>query len=113
VPHSATLGRDGIIQLQRRLATLGLDPGAADGAPGQRTLATIRAAQYALGQTPDGEPSEALLTRLGQQPVPEAADLARGLAAQAPAALAERNPQEAVRVLEAALRLAPEMAPYG
>jgi hypothetical protein len=57
VPHSATLGRDGIIQLQRRLATLGLDPGAADGAPGQRTLATIRAAQYALGQTPDGEPA--------------------------------------------------------
>jgi peptidoglycan hydrolase-like protein with peptidoglycan-binding domain len=108
VPTSAApLSRDAIVQLQRRLAALGLDPGPADGAPGPRTFAAIRAAQYALGQTPDGEPSEALLARLGQQPVPEAPDLARGLAAQSPAALAERNPAEAVRVLEAAVRLAP------
>ena len=107
VPNAAPLGRDGIAALQRRLATLGLDPGPADGVPGNRTEAAIRAAQYALGQASDGEPSEALLTRLGLQPVPEAADLARWLAAQAPAALAERNPGEAVRVLDAAVRLAP------
>ncbi|MBR0656958.1 caspase family protein [Plastoroseomonas arctica] len=107
VPSGGPLGREAIIQLQRRLASLGLDPGPADGTPGQRTLAAIRAAQYALGLTVDGEASDALVTRLGQQPVPEAPDLARGLAAQAPAALQERNPAEAVRVLEAAVRLAP------
>lgn len=110
-PAPTPLWRDGIQQLQRGLAGLGLDPGPADGAMGPRTAAAIRAFQAAAGLPVDGEATEPVLQRLRDGPAPGAAELARGLAVQAPGLLEARNPAEAVRVLEVGTRLAPQDAP--
>lgn len=51
--------------LQRRLTAAGFDTGGADGVIGQRTRDAIAAYQRAAGLPVDGEPSLALLARLG------------------------------------------------
>lgn len=52
------------MDLQRRLAALGFDPGAPDGILGSRTRVAIRAFQMAHGLPADGHPSHGLLERL-------------------------------------------------
>lgn len=51
--------------LQRALARRGYDPGPADGVPGDRTEAAVRAFQRANGLSVTGRPSRALLGHLG------------------------------------------------
>ncbi len=70
------LSREQMETLQLYLDALGYAPGPADGVPGSRTRAAIRAFQMAVGLPPDGYPSMALLERLEStvlqqaQPVP-------------------------------------------
>jgi membrane-bound lytic murein transglycosylase B len=66
------LTREQLETLQKHLATLGYDPGPADGVPGTRTRNAIRAFQSAAGLPADGHPSLDLLERLhGALPAPE------------------------------------------
>ena len=58
------LSRDQAAELQRRLNALGYDAGVADGIPGSRTRAAVRAYQRAAGLPEDGYPSVSLLERL-------------------------------------------------
>lgn len=58
------LSREQMETLQLHLAALGYDPGPADGVPGARTRAAIRAFQMAAGLPADGYPSVSLLERL-------------------------------------------------
>lgn len=58
------LNREQAVQIQRALAALGYDPGAADGVPGSRTRAAIRTFQADQGLPADGHPSVDLLERL-------------------------------------------------
>jgi membrane-bound lytic murein transglycosylase B len=58
------LSRDEIEELQQILNRLGFDAGSADGVPGARTRAAIRAFQKAFALPPDGYPAPALLQRL-------------------------------------------------
>jgi uncharacterized caspase-like protein/peptidoglycan hydrolase-like protein with peptidoglycan-binding domain len=107
----AALDRDGIQQLQRGLAGLGLDPGPADGAIGPRTTAAIRVFQLAVALPADGEATDQVLQRLRGGPAPTPAELSQGLAAQATALQGDRAMQaEVVRLLDAATRLAPRDA---
>ena len=53
------------MQLQERLTRAGYDAGTADGVLGNKTAAAIRAYQQANGLAVTGEPSRALLQRLG------------------------------------------------
>ena len=53
------------MQLQERLTRAGYDAGTADGVLGNKTAAAIRAYQQANGLPVTGEPSRALLQRLG------------------------------------------------
>ncbi|MFT8243676.1 caspase family protein [Roseomonas sp. BN140053] len=102
---------DAVLAAQRALERLGLDPGLADGEAGPRTQAAIRAFQVAAGLPPDGDASPALLARLRDGPQPPAAELSRALLAAGNAAREARDLPEAVRLLEAALRLAPNNGP--
>lgn len=52
------------VDLQRRLALAGFDPGGADGKIGPKTFAAVQAFQMAEGLRPDGYASPALLRRL-------------------------------------------------
>ncbi|MCB1339828.1 MAG: lytic murein transglycosylase [Pseudooceanicola sp.] len=52
-------------QLQLRLTAKGFDTGGSDGVIGSKTEAAIRAYQRSIGQAETGEPSMALLRRLG------------------------------------------------
>lgn len=63
-PEPYTPDRETIIQVQRRLAELGYDPGPADGAPGQRTRRAIRNYQVREGLTVDGRISRELVESL-------------------------------------------------
>ena len=56
--------RNTVRQAQAHLATLGYDPGPADGVPGKRTFAAVRRFQKNLGMAPTGQISAALLRRL-------------------------------------------------
>ncbi len=58
--RQARSSRAGVAAVQRALARLGYDPGPADGVPGPRTRAAVRAFQAAAGLPVDGRPSEAL-----------------------------------------------------
>lgn len=64
------LSREQMETMQKSLAALGYDPGPADGVPGGRTRAAIRAFQAATGLPADGYPSVPLFERL-QGAVPE------------------------------------------
>jgi len=58
------LSRSERIEMQQRLAALGLDPGSADGIIGSNTRKAIRAYQQSQGWPADGYPSHQLLQRL-------------------------------------------------
>ncbi len=58
------LTRELALELQRRLNELGFDTGAADGIPGSRTRAAVRAYQKTAGLPVDGYPSLPLLEHL-------------------------------------------------
>ncbi|NTV96612.1 MAG: lytic murein transglycosylase, partial [Thiobacillus sp.] len=65
------LSREQLETMQKCLAALGYDPGPADGVPGSRTRAAIRAFQASVGLPADGYPSVPLLERLqATQPPP-------------------------------------------
>ncbi len=64
--------------IQRRLSTLGYEPGPADGVAGKRTAGAIRAFQQGAGLTVDGRPSQRLLTRLEASKVPAGQNPAAG-----------------------------------
>ncbi|WP_207479693.1 peptidoglycan-binding domain-containing protein [Arenibaculum pallidiluteum] len=70
------LDREGIREIQRRLRERGFDAGTPDGFAGPRTRAAIEAFERASGLPVTGEPSAALLRRLGS--VPEAAPVRNG-----------------------------------
>ncbi|MGA1859994.1 lytic murein transglycosylase [Azospirillum sp. 11R-A] len=61
------LSRDERIDLQQRLASLGLEPGAADGIVGANTRNAVRRFQASVGEIPDGFATKALLERLRQR----------------------------------------------
>ncbi|PWC98473.1 lytic murein transglycosylase [Azospirillum sp. TSO5] len=61
------LSRDERIDLQQRLAALGMDPGAADGIVGANTRNAVRRFQASVGEIPDGFATKALLERLRQR----------------------------------------------
>ncbi|PWC83832.1 murein transglycosylase [Azospirillum sp. TSH100] len=55
------------VDLQQRLASLGLEPGAADGIVGANTRNAVRRFQASVGEIPDGFATKALLERLRQR----------------------------------------------
>ncbi|MFS2010473.1 lytic murein transglycosylase [Azospirillum sp. CT11-132] len=61
------LSRDERIDLQQRLAALGMEPGAADGIVGANTRNAVRRFQASVGEIPDGFATKALLERLRQR----------------------------------------------
>ncbi|WP_280109874.1 peptidoglycan-binding protein [Azospirillum sp. B506] len=61
------LSKDERIDLQQRLASLGLEPGAADGIVGANTRNAVRRFQTSVGEIPDGFATKALLDRLRQR----------------------------------------------
>lgn len=61
------LSRDERIDLQQRLASLGMEPGAADGIVGANTRNAVRRFQASIGEIPDGFATKALLERLRQR----------------------------------------------
>ncbi|MFN7267541.1 MAG: lytic murein transglycosylase [Cereibacter sp.] len=58
------LSFDERVELQRRLAAAGFDPGAADGRIGPNTIAAVRAFQRSIGAVPDGYASLGVLQKL-------------------------------------------------
>lgn len=70
-------------EIQQRLATLGYDPGPADGVMGRRTREAIRAFQKQQGLSEDGKPSNGLLASL-RKTDPPAASASQGAAPAAP-----------------------------
>lgn len=61
------LSRDERIDLQQRLAGLGLEPGTADGIVGANTRNAVRRFQASIGEIPDGFATKGLLERLRQR----------------------------------------------
>lgn len=90
------LSRQQIVELQRQLDALGFEPGEADGIPGGRTRAAIKAFQRQAGLPVDGYASPELIARV------EAQARSRGLisAAQAPLASDSANAPTPVPRLE-------------
>ena len=58
------LSLDERVELQRRLAAAGFDPGVADGKIGPNTIAAVRAFQRSIGAVPDGYASLGVLQKL-------------------------------------------------
>jgi lytic murein transglycosylase len=63
-PDRFGLTKDDRILLQERLTARGFDTGGADGVIGPKSRAAVAAYQASLGQTPTGDPSQALLQSL-------------------------------------------------
>ncbi|PWC39998.1 murein transglycosylase [Azospirillum sp. TSO35-2] len=61
------LSKDERIDLQQRLAALGLEPGSADGIVGANTRNAVRRFQGSIGEIPDGFATKGLLERLRQR----------------------------------------------
>ncbi len=61
------LSRDERLELQQRLAALGMEPGTPDGIVGANTRNAVRRFQKAIGAVPDGFATRTLLERLRQQ----------------------------------------------
>lgn len=61
------LSRDERIDLQQRLAALGMEPGTADGIVGANTRNAVRRFQASIGEIPDGFATKGLLERLRQR----------------------------------------------
>ncbi len=66
----AALSRAERIELQQRLAALGLNPGTADSLIGQTTRGAIRGFQKSINEIPDGFATKRLLDRLREQAPP-------------------------------------------
>ncbi|WP_299727452.1 lytic murein transglycosylase [uncultured Tateyamaria sp.] len=64
-PDRYGLTKDDRVALQQRLTAAGFDTGGADGVLGPKSQAAISAYQTSIGQEATGEPSVALLRRLG------------------------------------------------
>ncbi len=64
--QEAALSKDERVELQQRLATLGMDPGTADGIVGANTRNAVRRFQASIGAIPDGFATKSLLERLRQ-----------------------------------------------
>lgn len=79
------LSRQQIVELQRQLDALGFEPGEADGIPGGRTRAAIKAFQRQAGLPVDGYASPELLARV------EAQARSRGLLSAAHAPFASES----------------------
>ncbi|MCA3506478.1 MAG: lytic murein transglycosylase [Rhodobacter sp.] len=62
--QNRVLSFDERVELQRRLAAAGFDPGAADGRIGPNTIAAVRAFQRSIGAVPDGYASLGVLQKL-------------------------------------------------
>jgi len=62
--QNRVLSFDERVELQRRLAAAGFDPGAADGRIGPNTIAAVRAFQRSIGAVPDGYASLEILQKL-------------------------------------------------
>jgi len=72
--HEQALSKDERMELQQRLAAMGMDPGTADGIVGANTRNAVRRFQKSIGTVPDGFATKSLLERLRQAsgPVPVA-----------------------------------------
>jgi len=64
--HELPLSKDERIELQQRLATMGFEPGTADGIVGANTRNAVRRFQKSIGVAPDGFATKGLLERLRQ-----------------------------------------------
>ena len=64
--HEPALSKDERMELQQRLATLGFEPGTADGIVGANTRNAVRRFQKSIGAVPDGFATKTLLERLRQ-----------------------------------------------
>lgn len=62
--NELALSRDERMELQQRLAALGMDPGAQDGIVGANTRTAVRRFQQSIGAVPDGFATKSLLERL-------------------------------------------------
>ncbi len=62
--HLRPLTRAEVQEIQERLLLLGYDPGVPDGAMGPRTRSAVQSFQGAIGATPDGQPTPAVLEEL-------------------------------------------------
>jgi peptidoglycan hydrolase-like protein with peptidoglycan-binding domain len=108
VPQSPSdqVGPTQIAEAQRLLASMGLSPGAANGKMSPRTQEMVRAFQSIMGLPPTGELTMTLLETL-RGPVPPVAARARSLFTLAAEARNARRFGDAIRLYEAALKLAP------
>ena len=68
--HEPALSRDERVELQERLASLGMEPGTADGIVGANTRNAVRRFQQSIGAVPDGFATKSLLERLRQSAAP-------------------------------------------
>ncbi len=64
--HEQALSKDERMELQERLATLGFEPGTADGIVGANTRNAVRRFQKSIGVAADGFATKSLLERLRQ-----------------------------------------------
>ncbi|KIN63382.1 Lytic murein transglycosylase [Sulfitobacter noctilucicola] len=64
-PDKYGLTKDDRVRLQERLTARGFDTGGTDGVVGPNSRAAISAYQSSIGQSPTGDPSQALLRSLG------------------------------------------------
>jgi hypothetical protein len=60
----AALSKDEIVEIQKRLASLGLSPGQIDGVAGPRTVASVRTYEARVGRPVTGKIDRGLLTLL-------------------------------------------------
>ena len=68
--HEPALSRGERVELQERLAALGMEPGTADGIVGANTRNAVRRFQQSIGAVPDGFATKSLLERLRQSAGP-------------------------------------------
>ncbi|WP_207458106.1 lytic murein transglycosylase [Azospirillum sp. SYSU D00513] len=64
--HEQPLSKTERVELQQRLAALGMEPGTADGIVGANTRNAVRRFQASVGAVPDGFATKSLLDRLRQ-----------------------------------------------
>ncbi|MFM8532345.1 MAG: trypsin-like peptidase domain-containing protein, partial [Acidimicrobiia bacterium] len=84
-----------VISIQALLIALGFEPGPADGFSGHQTAKAIAQFQTAIGDKPDGQPSEALKAKL-QNAVAERSVRPPATTSAAPTPESAKPPREAV-----------------
>jgi peptidoglycan hydrolase-like protein with peptidoglycan-binding domain len=62
------LSRTEIVEIQKRLASLGINPGPIDGVPGPRTIASVQKYETRVGRAATGKVDRSLLALLRQDP---------------------------------------------